>query len=307
MPSLEHATLVEMFRTHPELIALLLREVFGVDVPAYERLAVSDAILDQLTPTEFRADLVVDFFDSTSTRPRMSGVLEVQLRIDDDKFYSWPAYLILGRSRRRCETFVLVVAPDPAVAAWARKPIHLGPGNDLRVFVLGPAEIPTITDIEVAIRHPELAVLSALAHGNDAEYGMPVLRVMLGALDTLDSKDAEVYLHIVYKALAGPLHRALQEEVMLREQFPDVELEGQFILEFMKRQKARIEARSEARGEARGEVHGKAQVLLRLLDRSGVELSQEQRSAIEGCEDVAQVDAWIDRAFDAKSAADVFG
>ena len=303
MPSLEHAALVEMFRSHPELIPLLLREVFGVDVSAYERLAVSDAILDQLTPTEFRADLVVDFFDSTGTRPRMSGVLEVQLRIDDDKFYSWPAYLILGRSRRRCDTFVLVVAPDPAVAAWARKPIHLGPGNDLRVLVLGPSEIPTILDPEVATRYPELAVLSALAHGNDAEHGMPVLRVMLGALDSLDSKDAEVYLHIVYKALAGPLHRALQEEVMLREQFPDVELEGQYILEFIKRQKAR----SEARGEARGEAHGKAQVLLRLLDRSGVELSQEQRSAIEGCEDAAQVDAWIDRAFDAKSAADVFG
>lgn len=90
---------------------------------------------------------------------------------------------------------------------------------------------------------------------------------------------------------------------MLREQFPDVELEGQFILEFMDRQKAR----SEARGEARGEVHGKAQVLLRLLDRSGVELSQEQRTKIEGCTDKAQMDAWIDRSFDAKSAADLFG
>ena len=303
MPSLEHATLVEMFRMHPELIPLLLRDVFGVDVPAYERLAVSESVVDQLTPTEFRADLVVDFFDGASKRPRMSGVLEVQLRIDDDKLYSWPAYLILGRSRRRCETFVLVLAPDPAVAAWARKPIHLGPGNDLRVFVLGPAEIPTITDPDVATRHPELAVLSALAHGNDAEHGMPVLRVTLGALYTLDRKEATVYLHLIYKALAGPLHRALQEEVMLREQFPDVELEGQFILEFIDRQKAR----SEARGEARGEVHGKAQVLLRLLDRSGVELSQEQRTKIEGCTDAAQLDAWIDRVFDARSAADVFG
>lgn len=314
MPSLEHAALVEMFRSHPELIPLLLREVFGVDVPAYERLAVSESVVDQLTPTEFRADLVVDFFDGTSKRPRMSGVLEVQLRIDDDKLYSWPADLILSRSRRRCETFVLVVAPDPTVAAWARKPIRLGPGNDLRVFVLGPAEIPTITDHEVAARHPELAVLSALAHGNEPEHGIPVIRVMLGALTTLDSKGAGVYLHLVMKALAGPMRRALQEELMLTESSPEVDVEFEREFEeihalaqrYWARQRA-IKARAEERFAAYLKAQTMAEVLFKILAHAGIELSPEQRQTIEACYEPAQVDTWIDRAFDAKSAADVFG
>jgi len=303
MPSLEHATLVEMFRSHPELIPLLLREVFGVDVPAYEYLAVSESVLDQVTPTEFRADLVVDFFAGTSKRPRMSGVVEVQLRIDDDKLYSWPAYLILGRSRRRCETFVLVVAPDPAVAAWACKPIHLGPGNDLQVFVLGPAQIPTITEPEVAARHPELAVLSALAHGNEPEHGMPVLRVMLGGLATLDSKGAGVYLHLVFKALVGPMRQALLEELMLSEKFTVDELEGREVFEILMRH----QAQGQARGQAKGQAKGQARTLLRILDHAGIELSPEQRHTIETCEDSAQLDAWADRVLQAKSAADVLG
>ncbi|HEY0132853.1 MAG TPA: hypothetical protein VGB85_02200 [Nannocystis sp.] len=312
MPSLEHEALVEMFRTHPELVPLLLREVFGVEVPAYERLVVSEAVLDQLTPTEFRADLVVDLFDGADKRPRMSGVVEVQLRIDDDKLYSWPAYLILSRSRRRCEAFVLVVAPDPAVAAWARRPIHLGPGNELRVFVLGPAEIPTITDPDVAARYPELTVLSALAHGNEPEHGMPVLRVMLGALRTLDRKEGEVYLRIVYKTLAARVRHAFQEEVMLNEPSPDVEVERESkeLFEVLQRIWARdraAKASAEAAGEARGFVVGQARALLKILDRAGIALSPEHHDKITSCEDPAQLDAWIDRAFDAKSAADLFG
>jgi hypothetical protein len=298
-------------------VPLLLREVFGVDVPAYERLAVSESVLDQLTPTEFRADLVVDLFDGVSKRPRMSGVLEVQLRIDDDKLYSWPAYLILGRSRRRCETFVLVVAPDPEVAAWARKPIRLGPGNELRVFVLGPAEIPTITDPDVATASPELAVLSALAHGNEPEHGMPVLRVMLGALATLDSKDAEVYLQIVYKTLGARVRHAFQEEVMLSEpsqEDTEVERESKELFKVLQRiwardraAKASAEAAGKAQGLVQGQARGKAEVLLKILAHAGIELSREQRHTIESCEDPAHVDAWIDRAFAAKSAADVLG
>ncbi len=210
MPSLEHAALVEMFRTHPELIPLLMRETLGVQVPAYETLSVSEAALDQLVPIEFRADLIVEFLDGTHKRPVLSSIVEVQLRIDEAKYFSWPVYATVERSRKRCDTCLIVVAPDPAVAAWARGPIRIGPGNELRPIVLGPAEIPIVTDREVAMANPILAVLSALAHGDEPEKGPRVVRIALEALDVLDPEDSGIYL------LCNPLEKRLREAMTKR-------------------------------------------------------------------------------------------
>ena len=68
MPSLEHAALVEMFRSNPRLVPYLLRRVFAVPVPDEPTITVAEAALDQLTPIEFRADLVVELGDAASDR-----------------------------------------------------------------------------------------------------------------------------------------------------------------------------------------------------------------------------------------------
>ena len=302
MPSLEHAALVEMFRGSPQLIPQLLLSL-GVALPSYEALTVTEAALDQLTPIEFRADLVVDLRDADSERPKFSAILEVQLRPDEDKRFSWPAYLVLHRARQRCDTCVVVLAPDPGVAEWARRPIRLGPGNELRVFVLGPAEIPTITDPAAAAASPPLTVLSAIAHGNEPEHGLQVLRLALGALGTFDNKEAKIYLHLIYKALGEPMRAAMRNEAMLREQFPDEELE---LPGFVHDMVERGEAKGEAKGEVKGEVRAKADILRKILGRAGVTLTSEQQATIAACHDPAQLDVWIDRAFTAKTAADLF-
>lgn len=300
MPSLEHAALVEMFRSRPELLPRLLMEL-GVAVPSFEIVTVSEAALDQLTPTEFRADLVVELRDRVSARPKLSAVLEVQLRPDDDKYYSWPAYLVLYRARQRCDTCVVVLTPDPAVAAWARRPIHIGPGNDLRVFVLGPAQIPIVTDPAVAAADPPLTVLSAMAHGDEPEHGLTVLRLALDALGTFDKQDARVYLHLISRALGEPMRVALARELMLHEKFSDEELDlPDWWPAFWARQEAR-----KARDRA-CEVRGEGKALVKILGARGIALTPEQLTKISECEDPALIESWLDRALTVATAAEIF-
>jgi hypothetical protein len=160
------------------------------------------------------------------------------------------------------------------------------------VFVLGPAQVPIVTDPAVVAANPQLAVLSAIAHGNQPEHGLTVLRLAVTALD-------EIYLHLIHKALGEPMRRALQEEEMLRERFPDVKLDlPGFYVKGMER--------SKAEGEAVGQAHGKVAVLLKILEHAGLELTAEQRSSITTCEDTARIDVWVERAFTARTAAELF-
>ena len=104
MPSLEHAALVEMFRTNPRLLPYLLREVFHMPVPEALTITIAEAALDQVKPIEFRADLVLELRDPNQGSPQLAAILEVQLGPDEDKRYSWPAYLILGSTRSTTRT-----------------------------------------------------------------------------------------------------------------------------------------------------------------------------------------------------------
>ncbi|HEY0138653.1 MAG TPA: hypothetical protein VGB85_31430 [Nannocystis sp.] len=278
---------------------MLLRDALGVVVPPYRTLAVSGAALDQMASIEFRADLVVEFRDDTGERPVMSAVVEVQLRIDEAKQFSWPVYATVERSRKRCETCLIVITPDAAVAAWARRPIRVGPGMELRPLVLGPAEIPTITDLEAGLANPILAVLSALTHGNEAEQGLPVVLVALEALGALDSGDARVYFNTIFKTLAEPMGRALRKEFMLRDQVPDFELspDAQAIWDILQRRRAL---------KAQIEAHAAAKMLLRILGRRGIALSPEDVERISTCEKMEQLELWADRALNVETAAELF-
>ncbi|MGI9000315.1 MAG: hypothetical protein ACR2GH_01475, partial [Pseudonocardia sp.] len=66
-------------------------------------------------------------------------------------------------------------------------------------MVVGPDRVPVVTDAEHAARVPELAVLSALAHGADPNRST-VLDALLSALTTVDSPRAELYCDLVLTA-----------------------------------------------------------------------------------------------------------
>jgi predicted transposase/invertase (TIGR01784 family) len=62
---------------------------------------------------------------------------------------------------------------------------------------------------------------------------------------------------------------------------------------------------SRREGLQEGEIKARRDTLLRLLARAGIALAEEERGRIQGCEDAATLDRWIDNVFGAKTAADV--
>lgn len=163
MPSFLHEILVELFRQRPELGPELLHACAGLRIEGakVERGSID---LSQVAPTEYRSDALTVVRDAAG-RAVAAVIVEVQLREDEDKRWTWPLYLTAVRASERCPAMLLVLAPDRRVARWASQAIEVGqPGFALRPIVLDYAQVPRICDREAACASPELAVLSAMAH-----------------------------------------------------------------------------------------------------------------------------------------------
>jgi len=302
MPTVEHNGLVEMFRANPSLGPHFLATLFHVEVPPHASVSVVEASLDQLLPIEFRADLVLALRDAAGALV-MSIILEVQRDKDTDKKYSWPVYLVVERAKKRCPACVLVVAPDAEVAAWAGEPIDLGVRSVIHPLVLGPSVVPVVTDEAFAEEEAELAILSALSHGNGPR-GLDVVQAALAALKRFDQDHTGVYFHLIYKMLREPLQRAVEALIM------DKELLAQatwppFLEEAFKKRESKSKLEGKLEGRLEGKLEGNRETLLRLLKRAAIPLTPEQHDQIQTCADLATLDRWIENVLGAKTAADV--
>jgi hypothetical protein len=203
---------------------------------------------------------------------------------------------------------VLVVAPDADVATWAAQPIDVGLGfGSLRPVVLGPASVPEVTDPAVAERETELAVLSAVAHGNGPN-GLAVVQAALVALARLDRAHAAVYFQIIWNALREPMQRALEALVMERQAEGETTFPP-FVQRIFEQgiHEGRLEGELKGRleGELKGRLEGKRDTLLRLLARAGITLTEDQAARVQACDDPVLLDRWVDNVLGAKTASDV--
>lgn len=302
MPTLEHDGVIALFRDNPSLALRVLKDILHVPVPAHAAIRVADTSLNQMVPVEFRADLVLEVLDAQETFV-LAIVLESQREIKDRKKYSWPVYVTVSRAERECPAILIVVAVDEEVASWAAQNIDLGAtkGN-LEPVVLGPQTIPEITDERVAQQDVELALLSGMAHGNGTN-GEAIIRVTLEAIKTLDREAAMVYFQVLWNVLRKPMQDALARLVMEQRstprEFPFVKELGKYIGEAYFRD-------GEAKGEAKGEVKAVREKILRLAQRRGLVLSDEQNERVRVCEDRQTLDRWFDNVLDATSTDDIF-
>ncbi|MEP7119608.1 MAG: hypothetical protein ABJE95_01815 [Byssovorax sp.] len=292
-------------------------------MPPHASVVVVESSLDQLIPVEFRADLVLELRDANGMLV-LAIVLEVQRDEDPDKKFSWPVYVTVVRARKRCDTVVLVIAPDADVAAWSAQRIDLGLGlGQVTPLVLGPAVVPEVTDLTEAAKDAEISVLSAVAHGNGPN-GHAVVRAALVALERLDREHAVVYFQIIWNGLREPMRRALEALVMERQiegeaTFPpfiqglidrgrtEGELKGirEGELRGIREGELRGIREGELRGIREGELRGKRDTLLRLLVRARIALTERERARIQACADIATLDRWVDNVLGATTAAEV--
>lgn len=283
MPSSLHEVLIEMFRQRPSLAADLLIGALGLELPSYERAEIESADSTVLTPTEYRADAVVIL--STAESAVLAVVVEVQLQRDPGKRWSWPIYLATLRARFRCPTVLLVVCVDTVTAAWCATPIELGPGASMTPMVLGPDRVPVVTDIDEAGRTPELAVLSALAHGADPGRNN-VLNALLSALTTVEPELAGLYYDLVLAALPRAAQRYLEELMATR----TYEYQSDFARRYF----------------GQGKAEGQARAVLAVLDARGIEVPAGARTRIAECSDLDQLDSWVRRAVTVDSVHNLF-
>ena len=100
MPSQLHEMLLLLFRNRPALAPELLKEALGIELPAYSEVRLESAELTEAVPAEYRADLVVLLVDG---KPVLGIVVEVQLKPDARKRFSWPVYVAGLRARLECD------------------------------------------------------------------------------------------------------------------------------------------------------------------------------------------------------------
>jgi hypothetical protein len=300
MPSTLHEALVDMFRHRPSLAAELLADALGMALPAYQHAQLQSGDLTDMVPTEYRADAVVVLNSAKQAVQTATGtavlavVVEAQLSWDGTKRWSWPVYLATLRARLRCPAVLLVVCADAKMATWCAAPIDLGhPGRTLSPLVLGPDRVPVVTDLDEARRAPELAVLSAMAHGNHPDR-FKVLDALFSGFGTLDKARVTLYSDVVWDALPEAARHYLEALMTSR----TYEYQSPFVLRYV------LQGRAE--GEAKGEAKGEARALLSMLDARGIDVPGDARARITECADIDQLDTWVRRAATVESIADLF-
>lgn len=209
MPSAPHEALVDLFRTRPQLVPILLRDKVCGGLPRYTDVKIESADLSEVQPTEYRADLVVSL---SNGKPVLCVIVEVQLSIDDGKRFAWPAYVATLRARWRCPVCLLVACRDKEVARWAGKPIFMGCTNVFMPQVLSPDDVPEIRDAASAVMDPELAILSAVAHGRgpNVTKAVQIATAAVGVSAKLDADRSRLYFDLVLESLSEAARTALQ-------------------------------------------------------------------------------------------------
>ncbi|HEU5030640.1 MAG TPA: hypothetical protein VFV01_37400 [Spirillospora sp.] len=268
MPTSAHELPLEMVRNRPELVPTILRTVFDLDILGDARLA-SESFAG-FNPPELRCDATVLFDDDE--KPGHGVVVESQQRLDENKSFSWPAYLALLRLRHKCGTTLLVLCPDENSARRCAAPIDMGhPNWVLEPLTVHPGMLPPITDPAEAARIPELAVLSAPAHA-DGPHASAVVSAVAAAIDTLTGDTGPLY-HDYLRTLLSDAARKLLEDTVKTAGY---EWQSDFA-------KAHI-------------AEGEADAVLSVLETRGIPVSNDIRDKVVDCTDIDQLKRWVRRA-----------
>ena len=284
MPSQLHEALLLLFRNRPALAPELLRDALHAELPLYSEVRLDSADLTDIQPAEYRADLVVLLSNGA---PVQGIVVEVQLSPAERKRFAWPAYVANLRARLQCPVCLLVVAADESVARWAAQPIDMGGASRFVPLVLGPSGVPEITDESQARADPELAVLSAMAHGQDADIAKSAQIAIAAQVATLglDEDRSKLYFDLILNSLSEAARRALQTMDPAKYEYQS---------DFAKRY------------VAQGRVEGRAALIIRQLGLRFGPLTEDAQARLTAAS-IAELDAIGERLLTAQTLRDALG
>nr|WP_246422046.1 hypothetical protein [Nocardiopsis mwathae] len=239
--------------------------------------------------------------------PDHAIVVEIQKAKSESKLRQLPRYAAALWLFLKCPVAVLVVCPTRQAAAEYAKPITTDlAGYTHESIVVGPGDIPVLTDAGAVIDDPELAVMGVMAHGDRRS----VVEAFVAGMEKMDPQVAPRYYEHAHRT-AAPMVRRLLEEIMSSTSWP---VSSPFAREHFGRGKEEglkeglkegiLEGLQE--GLQEGRTREAAEILLRGVDSRGIKISDEIRGRITTCGDLEQIEAWLQRAFTAERAEDIF-
>ncbi|MFI8826898.1 hypothetical protein [Streptomyces sp. NPDC053431] len=307
-----HETSHRIFQDRPDLLPPVF-QILGVPLPVKATVEVLTPDTTEIRPLERRVDTVLRV-----EPPEGDGFLlavEAQGRRDRDKASSWTYYLGYLRAKYGLPALLLVVCQDRSTARWASGPFRSGYGPwtalSLHPLVLGPDNVPVITDPAEAARNLAMTAFSAMTHGTHQE-APAILEALAKALGTADPASFKYYSEMLEIGLGETPARDTWRKLMaVGTYFPG---RGTLVEETYLEGKADGKAEGLAEGKAEGLAEGKAEGLaegtamsiLRVLAARGIEVSEDDGRRISECLDTEMLGRWLERAITVARVEELF-
>ncbi|WP_406475648.1 hypothetical protein [Streptomyces sp. NBC_01615] len=283
-----HEGMHRIFQERPEILTPVFG-VLGIELP--EKAAVYAVATDatEAKPMARHIDTVLRVGPSDGDDFLLA--VEAQERRDTKKESSWPYYVAYLQAKYSLPVLLLVVCRDRATTKWAAGPFDCGTrgwtAQRTYPLVVGPDNLPVITDERTAAEKPAMAAFSALTHANSPDVDA-ILDSLGRALAGMDLDAAGYFYQFLDSALgATPAGDKWRNIVTFVNYFPGrgTLLEKTFL-----------------EGEAKGEAKG----ILRVLEVRGLPISDVVRERITACTDLDRLNDWLDRAGTVAHAEDLF-
>ncbi|MBF6440343.1 hypothetical protein [Nocardia cyriacigeorgica] len=286
MVGAQHEAMHRIFENQP---GVFTQTIQILDLPFGEPTVVELLPTDvtEIEPLERRIDTLLRI---TTREETFLLVVEAQRSKDRGKLASWPYYLTYLHNRYQQVPHLLVICQDETIARWADNPItaatHGRTSFAAFPLVLGPHNVPIVTDPAEAAVNVPLAALSAITHVNDPDIGA-ILKALAAALQSIDDNDAEVFALLTEAGLgttpAGDTWRHLMTL-------------SSSMIRTVTTERLRDQGRAE---EAAGSV-------IRVLERRGLPVTDSTRARIRSCTDLETLHHWLDLATTAATAEEIF-
>ncbi len=207
-----------------------------------------------------------------------------------DKARSWLYYVASAAAKLKCDVWLIVIAHDASVAAWAKTAMHnFHPGSNFAPLVYDMSAVPKVKDPTEAKQKPGLALLSAAAHCQalDAEE---IFLAALSACFTFSEETQVLYSNLLLAMADKKLQKKLEATMNSTE--PTL--------------MSNVAKRHYKKGKTEGVAEGKAQTLLQLFSLRNIAVSDEQREKILACQDLNTLSDWVGRALTAQRVEEIF-
>ncbi|MEU7020451.1 hypothetical protein ABZ990_07295 [Streptomyces sp. NPDC046203] len=300
MVTSSHETAHRIFQDRPELLPPVF-DLLGMPLPTKAEIDVISPDTTEIRPLERRVDTVLRV-----NLPGKDGFLlaiEAQGRRDRAKASSWTYYLGYLRAKYDMPALLLVVCQDRPTARWAAGPFRTGYGDwsalTLHPLVLGPGNVPVITDPDTAAKNLAMTAFSALTHSTQPE-APAILEVLAKALGTADEDSFRYYSEIMEVGLVeSPVRDNWRKLMKNGSYFPG---RGTLVEEtFLEGKDAGL-----AEGRIEGQAEATANAVVSVLKTRGIDVDAEALERIKGCTDTATLDRWLTLAVTTPQAADLF-